>query len=63
MQCACFLHVTDVTADFLSDMSDMRFFLSLHGEVLIISELYASCNECNEVFNLNEFIQSSLGLG
>ena len=38
-----------------SDMSDMRFFLSLHGDVLIISELYVSCNEWHEFHQL-EFL-------
>ena len=37
-----------------SDISDKRFFLSLHGEALIISELYASCNECNEFSNVEK---------
>ena len=35
-----------------SDISDKRFFLSLHGEALIISELYASCNEWHEFQHL-----------
>ena len=39
-----------------SDMSDMRFFLSLHGDLLIISELYVSCNEWHEFHHLDFFL-------
>ena len=36
-----------------SDISDKRFFLSLHGDVLIISGLYTSCNEWHEFYHLD----------
>ena len=31
-----------------------HFYLSLHGDVLIISELYTSCNEWHEFLNLEK---------
>ena len=35
-----------------SDISDIWFFLSLHGETLRISALRGLCNECNEIMKV-----------
>ena len=44
-----------------SAMSDMEKQASLHGDVLIFSELRYPCNECNVFLKVNESIQRFSG--